>query len=130
MTDVPVKYVIPIMVLASVPLGIAAYHLVPASDTVNAEPPISVEITLPDSDIRNACKSAYSELLVLGNSVQTSDCVDHKFIDRNTGMVAFDVMGPDGPKRMQFAVRRRPDGNNWDLFDPKTGKLWSETLGN
>ncbi len=130
MTDVPVKYVIPIIVLASVPLGIAAYHFVPASDTVNAEPPKSVEITLPDSDIRNACKSAYSELLVLGNSVQTSDCVDHKFIDRNTGMVAFDVMGPDGPKRMQFAVRRRPDGNNWDLFDPKTGKLWSETLGN
>ena len=130
MTDVPVKYVIPIMVLASVPLGIAAYHLVPASDTVNAEPPKSVEITLPDSDIRNACKSAYSELLVLGNSMQTSDCVDHKFIDRNTGVVVFDVMGPDGPKRMQFAVRRRPDGSNWDLFDPTTGKLWSETLGN
>jgi hypothetical protein len=31
---------------------------------------------------------------------------------------------------MQFAVRRRPDGNSWDLFDPKSGKLWSETLGN
>jgi hypothetical protein len=95
-----------------------------------AEAPKLTEITLPDSDIRNACKSAYSELLVLGNSLQTSDCVEHKFIDRNTGMVAFDVMSPEGPKRMQFAVRRRPDGNNWDLFDPKTGKLWSEGLGN
>jgi len=130
MADIPIKYVIPIMVLAAVPLGIAAYHLLPASGPVTAEAPKSMEITLPDSDIRNACKSAYSELLVLGNTIQSSDCVELKFIDRNTGMVAFDVMGPDGPKRMQFAVRRRPDGNSWDLFDPKTGKLWSETLGN
>ncbi len=130
MTDVPLKYAIPIMVLASVPLGIAAYHLLPVSDTVKAESPKSAAITLPDSDIKNACKSAYSELLVLGNTFQTSDCVDHKFIDRDTGMVAFDVMSPDGAKRMQFAVRRRADGNNWDLFDPKTGKLWSEVLGN
>jgi hypothetical protein len=130
MADIPVKFVIPVLLLASVPLGIAAYHLLPTSGTGNAEPPKSVEVTLPDGDVRNACKSAYSELLVLGNSVQTSDCVEHKFIDRNTGMVAFDVMSPEGPKRMQFAVRRRPDGNNWDLFDPKTGRLWSESLGN
>jgi hypothetical protein len=130
MTDIPAKYVIPIMMLAAVPLGIAAYHLLPASDPVMAEAPKSMDITLPDGDIRNACKSAYSELLVLGNSLQSSDCVEHKFIDRNTGMVAFDVGSPEGPKRMQFAVRRRPDGNNWDLFDPKTGKLWSEGLGN
>jgi hypothetical protein len=130
MTDVPLKYVIPLMLLASVPLGIAAYHLLPASDTTKAEAPKPVEVTLPDSDVRNACKSAYSELLVLGNSFQSSDCVEHKFIDRNTGMVAFDVVSPEGPKRMQFAVRRRPDGNNWDLFDPKSGKLWSESLGN
>ncbi len=130
MTDVPAKYVIPIMALASVPLGIAAYHLMPVSGAAKIKSPQSVAITLPDSDIQNACKSAYSELLVLGNSLQTGDCVEHKFIDRNTGVVAFDVMGPDGPKRMQFAVRRRPDGSNWDLFDPKTGKLWSEGLGN
>jgi hypothetical protein len=130
MTDVPAKYVIPIMMLASVPLGIAAYHLLPLSGTVSAGPPKAVDITLPDGDVRNACKSAYSELLVLGNSLQSSDCVEHKFVDRNTGMVAFDVMSPEGPKRMQFAVRRRPDGSNWDLFDPKTGKLWSEIIGN
>jgi hypothetical protein len=130
MTDVPLKYAIPIMMLASVPLGIAAYHLLPASDTVKAESQKPVAITLPEGDIKNACKSAYSQLLVLGNTFQSSDCVDHKFIDHDTGMVAFDVMSADGPKRMQFAVRRRPDGNNWDLFDPKTGRLWSETLGN
>jgi len=130
MTDVPLKYVIPIMLLAAVPLGIAAYHLLPVSGTVNTESPKSVAIALPDSDIKNACKSAYSELLILGNTLQSSDCVDHKFIDRDTGMVAFDIMSADGPKRMQFAVRRRPDGNNWDLFDPKTGKLWSELFGN
>ena len=130
MTDIPLKYVIPLIAFASVPLGIAAYHLMPASETVKAEPPKPADIMLPDADIRNACKSAYSELLVLGNTMQTNDCVEHKFIDRNTGMVAFDVMSPDGPRRMQFAVRRRPDGNNWDLFDPKTGKLWSEGLGN
>jgi hypothetical protein len=130
MADVPLKYVIPIMILASVPLSIAAYHLLPASDTIKAEPSKPTTITLPDSDIKNACKSAYSELLVLGNTFQSSDCVDHKFIDGDTGMVAFDVMSPDGPKRIQFAVRRRADGNNWDLFDPKTGKLWSEGLGN
>ena len=130
MTDVPLKYVIPIMLLAAVPLGIAAYHLLPVSGTVNTESPKPVAITLPDNDIKNACKSAYSELLVLGNTLQSSDCVDHKFIDRDTGMVAFDIMSADGPKRMQFAVRRRPDGNNWDLFDPKTGKLWSELFGN
>lgn len=130
MTDVPLKYIIPIMVLASVPLGIAAYHLLPAGSAVKAEAQKSATITLPDDDVRNACKSAYSELLVLGNSLQTSDCAEHKFIDHNTGMVAFDVIGPDGPKRMQFAIRRRADGNNWDLFDPKTGKLWSEILGN
>ena len=130
MTDVPLKYVMSIMMLAAVPLCIAAYRLLPVTGTVNAESPKPVAITLPDSDIRNACKSAYSELLVLGNTFQSSDCVDHKFIDRDTGMVAFDVIGPDGPKRMQFAVRRRADGNNWDLFDPKTGKLWSQLLGN
>ena len=130
MTDVPLKYVIPIMLLAAVPLGIAAYRLLPVSGTVNAGSPKSVAITLPDSDIKNACKSAYSELLVLGNTLQSSDCVDHKFIDRDTGVVAFDIMSADGPKRMQFAVRRRPDGNSWDLFDPKTGKLWSELFGN
>ena len=130
MTDVPLKYVVPIMTLAAVPLGIAAYHLLPAPNTVKADTPKPTAITLPDSDIRNACKSAYSELLVLGNAFQSSDCVDHKFIDHDTGMVAFDVVGPDGPKRMQFAVRRRADGNNWDLFDPKTGKLWSQLLGN
>jgi hypothetical protein len=130
MADIPIKFVIPVLLLASVPLGIAAYHLVPTSDTGKVEAPKPVEVTLPESDISNACKSAYSELLVLGNSFQTSDCVEHKFIDHDTGMVAFDVMSPDGPKRMQFAVRRRPDGNNWDLFDPKTGKLWSESLGN
>lgn len=130
MADIPARFVIPIVLLASVPLGIAAYHLWPAPDTTKAEATKPVEVTLPDSDVRNACKSAYSELLVLGNSVQTSDCVEHKFIDRDTGVVAFDVMSPEGPKRMQFAVRRRPDGNNWDLFDPKTGKLWSEGLGN
>jgi hypothetical protein len=130
MTDVPLKYVIPIMLLASVPLGIAAYHLLPASRTASAAPAQPAEITLPESDIRSACKSAYSELLVLGNSPLTSDCADHNFIDHDTGMVAFDLAGPDGPKRMQFAVRRRPDGKTWDLFDPKTGKLWSEILGN
>ena len=130
MADIPIKFVIPVLLLASVPLGIAAYHLVPTSGKVQVEAPKPVEVTLPDSDIRNACKSAYSELLVLGNSFQTSDCTEHKFIDHDTGMVAFDVMTPDGPKRMQFAVRRRPDGNNWDLFDPKTGKLWSESFGN
>jgi hypothetical protein len=130
MADIPLKYVLPIMALASVPLGVAAYHLLPASDTVKAEPSKPAAIMLPDSDIKNACKSAYSELLVLGNTFQSSDCVDHKFIDRDTGMVAFDVVSSDGPIRMQFAVRRRPDGNNWDLFDPKTGKLWSETFGN
>lgn len=130
MTDVPVRYVIPIVLAASVPLGIAAYQFLPPSGAVVTEPAKSAEIILPDNDIRSACKSAYSELLVLGNSLQTSDCVEHKFIDRNTGMVAFDVMSSDGPKRMQFAVRRRPDGNNWDLFDPETGKLWSEVLGN
>jgi len=130
MTDIPLKYVIPIMIAASVPLGIAAYRFLPSSGSVVTESAKSTEITLSDSDIRNACKSAYSELLVLGNSLQTSDCIDHKFIDRNTGMVAFDIVSPDGPKRMQFAVRRRPDGNNWDLFDPATGKLWSEDLGN
>jgi hypothetical protein len=130
MADIPLKYVLPIMALASVPLGVAAYHLLPASDTVKAEPSKPTAIMLPDSDIKNACKSAYSELLVLGNTFQSSDCVDHKFIDRDTGMVAFDVVSSDGPIRMQFAVRRRPDGNNWDLFDPKTGKLWSETFGN
>lgn len=130
MTDIPVKYVIPILLAAAVPLGIAAYHLLPAPDQEKAAPPQPVEIMLSDGDIRNACKAAYSQLLVLGMSLQTSDCVEHKFIDRNTGMVAFDVTSPDGPKRMQFAIRRRPDGNNWDLFDPKTGKLWSEMLGN
>jgi len=130
MTDVPLKYAIPIMMFASVPLGIAAYHLMRASDTIKAETPKPTTITLPDSDIKNACKSAYSELLVLANTFQSSDCVDHKFIDSDTGMVAFDVMSPDGPKRMQLAVRRRADGSNWDLFDPKTGKLWSESLGN
>ena len=130
MTDIPLKYMIPIMIAASVPLGIAAYRFLPSSGSVVTESAKSTEITLSDSDIRNACKSAYSELLVLGNSLQTSDCIDHKFIDRNTGMVAFDIVSPDGPKRMQFAVRRRPDGNNWDLFDPATGKLWSEDLGN
>jgi hypothetical protein len=130
MADVPLKYVIPLMMLASVPLGIAAYHLAPVSHTVKIESPKSTVITLPEGDIKNACKSAYSELLVLGNTFQSSVCVDHKFIDRDTGMVAFDIMSADGPKRMQFAVRRRPDGSNWDLFDPKTGKLWSELLGN
>ena len=130
MADVPMKYVIPILMLASAPLGIAAYYLLPVSGTIKSEPPQSVAVTLPDDDIKNACKSAYSQLLVLGNTLQTSDCVEHKFIDYNTGMVAFDIVSPDGPKRMQFAVRRRADGKNWDLFDPKTGKLWSEVLGN
>src|SRR5579872_1042948 len=101
MTDVPLKYVISLVVLASVPFGIAAYHLMPASETVKAEPPKPADITLPDADIRNACKSAYSELLVLGNTFQSGDCVEHKFIDRDTGMVAFDVMSADGPKRMR-----------------------------
>ena len=130
MTDIPAKYVIPVLLVASVPLAIAAYHLLPAADKNKTEPAQLVEITLPDGDIRNACKAAYSELLVLGTSVQTSDCVEHRFFDRNTGVVAFDVMGPEGAKRMQFAVRRRADGSNWDLFDPKSGKLWSEMLSN
>jgi hypothetical protein len=102
----------------------------PAPGKARTETSQPAEVTLPDSDVRNACKAAYSQLLVLGTSVQTSDCSEHKFFDSNTGVVAFDVLGPDGPKRMQFAVRRRTDGNNWDLFDPKTGKLWSEMLSN
>ena len=130
MTDVPAKYFIPILLIASVPLGAAAYHLLPPPDKDKAGPPQPVEVTLPDGDIRNACKAAYSQLLVLGTGVQTSDCVEHKFFDHDTGVVAFDIMSPDGPKRMQFALKRRADGNNWDLFDPKTGKLWSEMLGN
>lgn len=130
MTDIPTKYVVPILLIAAVPLGIAAYHLLPAPNKARTEPSQPVEITLSDSDVRNACKAAYSQLLVLGTSVQTSECAEHKFFDRNTGVVAFDVMSPDGPKRMQFAVHRRADGNNWDLFDPKTGKLWSEMLSN
>ena len=128
MTDVTMKYVIPIVMLASVPLAIAAYQRLPMSGAVKAKPAQAATITLPDDDVKNACKSAYSQLLVLGNTFQTGDCAEHRFIDRYTGMVAFDIMGPDGPKRMSFAVRRRADGNNWDLFDPKTGKLWSEAL--
>jgi len=111
-TDVAMKYVIPIMMLASVPLGIAAYQRLPKSGTV----------------VKNACSSAYSQLLVLGNTLQSPDCVEHRFIDHNTGVLAFDVVLADGPKRMSFAVRRRADGKSWDLFDPKTGKLWSEVL--
>lgn len=129
MTDVPMKYVIPLMMLAAVPLGIAAYHLLPVRDTVKADPVQPADITLPDDDVQTACKAAYSQLLVLGNAVQSNDCVEHKFIDHDTGIVAFDIITADGPKRLPFAVRRRPDGKNWDLFDPKTGKLWSQVLG-
>lgn len=131
MTDVAMKYVIPIMMLASVPLGIAAYQRLPKPGTVKtgaAETADSTAITLPDEDVKNACSSAYSQLLVLGNTLQSSDCVEHRFIDHNTGVLAFDVMLADGPKRLSFAVRRRADGKTWDLFDPKTGKLWSEVL--
>jgi len=130
-TDVAMKYVIPIMMLASVPLGIAAYQRLPKAGTVkarSAETAESTAITLPDEDVENACRSAYSQLLVLGNTLQSPDCIEHRFIDHNTGVLAFDVMLADGPKRMSFAVRRRADGKNWDLFDPKTGKLWSEVL--
>ena len=129
MTDVPMKYVIPLMVLAGAPLGIAAYRLLPVHDTVKASPVQPMGITLPDDDVQTACKAAYSQLLVLGNAFQSNDCVDHKFIDHDTGMVAFDIITADGPKRLQFAVRRRSDGKNWDLFDPKSGKLWSQVLG-
>jgi hypothetical protein len=129
MADVPIKYVIPLILLASVPLGIAAYRHLPTFGAVNAaQPAPAPTITLPDNDIKNACYSAYSQLLVLGSTLQTGDCIEHKFIDRNTGVVAFDIVLPEGVKRMQFAVRRRADGKNWDLFDPATGKLWSQAL--
>ena len=124
MTDVPLKYALPLISLAAIPLLYAI-----GQGFVGSTAQL---VTLPKRDIDDACRSTRVMLMMMGLRPSKEDCVLVKFVDKDHGTVTVETLNDSGKiETGEYPVCRfppKPDTRkSWDVCDSK-GNSWIEAI--
>ena len=124
MTDVPLKYALPLISLAAIPLLYAI-----GQGFVGSTAQL---VTLPKRDIDDACRSTRVMLMMMGLYPSKEDCMLVKFVDKYHGLVTVETLNDSGKIEIrEYPVCRFPPKpnreNSWDVCDSK-GNSWIEAI--